>query len=297
MKRHVLLVLFTATLLTACSSHSGKHRSSSIVDLLYGKEQVITEREQQIELSLPLTVGVAFVPGADGHEFPSEAELQSAAESVRQKFAQEAAIKRIQVIPSYHLKGRRGFDSVAELGRLYNIDVLALISYDQVVNQASNNRSFWYLTVVGAYLVDGQQANIHTFTETAVFDLRSRQLLFSAPGYDQRKLSSNLSDVDRQIRVAQAESFSASVEQMNGNLTVALEQFKEDVREDGRATIQPKQRAKIADQAAYSNGGSVKYAAGSLPELVIFGALLLIVLRFTTRKMSGWLQSLNSKSK
>ena len=282
-------------LLLGCSNYGGNYRSSSVVDLVYGKEQGPLTTTDTISLQVPLSVGIAFVPSANGHSFPSEMELLAAADEVRQHFANEKGVKRIQVIPSYHLRGRQGFDRLAELGRLYQVDVMALISYDQVVNESTNSKSFWYLTVVGAYLVNGNEASVQTFMETTVFDLHSRHMLFSAPGYDKRTRSSNMSNTERDTRSSQSASFHAAVTQMTGNLAVSLEQFKKDIREDGRVDIKPRVRpTKPAEAAA---GSSPVTLGGALPEFVILGALCLVLLRFGLRKSQRLLSAVKMKSK
>lgn len=282
-------------LLLGCSNYGGNYRSSSVVDLVYGKDQGPLTNTDSISLQVPLSVGIAFVPSSSGHSFPSEMELLAAAEEVRQHFANEKGVKRLQVIPSYHLKGRQGFDSLAELGRLYQVDVMALISYDQVVNESTNSKSFWYLTVVGAYLVNGQESSVQTFMETTVFDLNSRHMLFSAPGYDKRTQSSNMSNADRDTRISQSTSFQAAVKQMTGNLAASLEQFKNDIREDGRVDIKP--RVRPAKPAEATGGSSPVTLGGALPELVIIGALCLVLLRFGLRKMQRLLAAAKMKSK
>ena len=291
----VLLASLCFGLMQGCANYGGNYRSSSVVDLVYGKDQSPLTTTDTISLKVPLSVGIAFVPSNIGHSFPSEMELLAAADEVRQHFATEKGVKRIQVIPSYHLKGRQGFDSLAELGRLYQVDVMALISYDQVVNESTNSKSFWYLTVVSAYLVNGQEASVQTFMETTVFDLHSRHMLFSAPGYDKRTQSSNMSNADRDMRISQSASFQAAVKQMTGNLAVSLEQFKNDIREDGRVDIKP--RVRPAKPAETTGGSSPVTLGGALPEFVIVGALCLVLLRFGLRKMQRLLAAEKMKSK
>ncbi|MEQ1704159.1 MAG: Ig-like domain repeat protein, partial [Ilumatobacteraceae bacterium] len=51
----------------------------------------------------------------------------------------------------------------------YGLDVIALVSYDQVAHSAETTSSFLYWTIVGAYVVKGNKNDVQTFVDTAVF--------------------------------------------------------------------------------------------------------------------------------
>ena len=60
--------------------------------------------------------------------------------------------------------------------------VVALISYDQMQYADATGWSLLYWTLVGAYTVQADRYDVLTAVETAVFDVRSRQLLMRAAG-------------------------------------------------------------------------------------------------------------------
>jgi len=279
----LLLAFVTAlVVLTGCSNHSRSYRSNSLVELLYGNspEQTLS-RSQTIELPVPLNVGLAFVPGNDSSEFPTMTQLAAASERIKAQFAADPAVRRIQLIPSQRLQGLKGFDSLAELGRLYQVDVLALVSYDQVMQQDYNKASLLYLTLVGSYLIKGNEGSVQTFMETAVFDIRSRQLLFTASGHDVRGDTSTEVNAGKVFGNLQATGFSAATDQMSAQLQTALAGFKHDLKDDQRITV----KSRVVGGYGQHNGGG-----GSLPESLIALAVLLIA----GRSLMNWLDRIRN---
>jgi len=61
------------------------------------------------------------------------------------------------------------------------------VSYDQVQFTDRNALSVLYRTIVGAYVIHGDQYDVQTLVDASVFDVRSRKLLFRALGMSQVK--------------------------------------------------------------------------------------------------------------
>ena len=68
---------------------------------------------------------------------------------------------------------------------MFGVDIMALVSYDQIHFTDSNAMAMLYWTIVGAYLVHGDEYDIKTLLDISVFDVASRKLLFRAPGVSQ----------------------------------------------------------------------------------------------------------------
>lgn len=67
------------------------------------------------------------------------------------------------LVPDYYLAIHpgainQGLSGLEGVQRLYNLDLLALVSYDQVNYVADNKWSLGYLTIVGAYVLKGKRA-------------------------------------------------------------------------------------------------------------------------------------------
>src|SRR5262245_64811183 len=167
--RHVLLGLAFTLLLTGCDvfepwrchghCQSSARSSSSLVSFLYPSGAVLPAENSIPQLRLPVRVGIAFIPestsgGAVGLEAARREEIL---ERIRKRFADRKFVSQIVVIPDYYLRGRGGFESLAGVQRLYSVDVLALVSYDQVTYRDQNDWSLTYMTIVGAFMFKGSQ--------------------------------------------------------------------------------------------------------------------------------------------
>ena len=119
-------------------------------------------------------------------------------------------IDRIEVIPSSYLKGGQGFSTLEQVSRLYDVDIIALVSYDQVSQTLENNAAFLYLTIVGLYVIPGNENTVQTFVDTAVFDVKSRKMLFRAPGVNKVEQRSTAVGIDETLNEQSQGSFKLS---------------------------------------------------------------------------------------
>jgi rhombotail lipoprotein len=231
-----VLALPALLALGGCASmvdHGGKRQAGSIVDYLYPDAKEPPSLAPAVtRLRLPVRVGIAFVPGGGYGAGPQEAAKQQLLERVRNAFQQYDYIGSIEVIPSTYLRPRGGFDNLDQVARMFKVDVIALVSYDQIRFNDTNRLAVLYWTVVGAYLIKGDQYDVQTMVDAAVFDVRSRKLLFRAPGTSQVKGSATLAGYGREVRGAQSDGYLQAVEQMIPQLQTQLASFKERAKAD-----------------------------------------------------------------
>jgi rhombotail lipoprotein len=237
MKRFLTLFFVLALLaLGGCASifdHGGKRQAGSIVDYLYPDAKEPPKMEPTVtRLRLPVRVGIAFVPGAGRGAGPQEAAQAQLLERVKASFSQYDYIGSIEVIPSAYLRPRGGFDNLDQVARMFNVDVIALVSYDQIRFNDTNRLAVLYWTVVGAYLIKGDQYDVQTMVDAAVFDVRSRKLLFRAPGTSQVKGSATMAGYGKEVRGAAADGYVQAVDQMIPQLQTQLASFKERAKSD-----------------------------------------------------------------
>lgn len=242
-KNRILMCLVAiAMVLQGCSSfwglYSGQSRrgvSSSLVDYLYPDGEEPPPYSDAIpQLNLPLRVGLAFVPSRYESHTPALSETAKAQllENVRANFLDRDYIAHIEIIPDTYLRGSRGFTGLEQLGRLYQLDSIALVSYDQVVSSEDTTASFLYWTIIGAYVIKGSQNEVQTFVDTAVFDIPTRRLLFRAPGLDKDSSKSTLIGLPEEVREARVASFERAMANMTANLATELDRFEQRTRED-----------------------------------------------------------------
>ncbi len=235
-------VLASSFLLAGCSafwqlgesSDTREGVSSSLVDYLYPKGEVPPQQEALLpRLELPLRVGIAFVPGRHSSDaMISEATRTQLLNNVKAEFVERDYIAHIEVIPDTYLRSGSGFDGLQQVARLYGVDVMALVSYDQVAVSEDRKSSFLYWTIVGAYVVKGTENEVQTFVDTAVFDVKSRKLLFRAPGTNTLQKGSTAIESGETVRKSRTESFAAAVSDMTVNLTAELERFETRLQEE-----------------------------------------------------------------
>jgi rhombotail lipoprotein len=180
----------------------------------------------------------------------------------------------IVIIPDYYLRVGRGYEGLAGVQRLYNVDVMALVSYDQVTHLDENEWSIGYLTIVGAYVLRGNRHDVSTLVDLAVVDPASRSLILRAGGVDNRAGTATLINTDRLTREAGLAGFSAATDRMIDHFDAALVRFEGDVK-SGKAEV------KVVHKSAYAGSGQSGGGAVGWPEVL---ALLLVL---ALRPMSG----------
>lgn len=252
--RYALLALFAA-ILAGCGSMTGNHanrQSGSVVDYLYpdAKEAPVMQPTVTV-LRTPVRVGIAFAPGHAATL--SETEKLWLLEKVRSSFSQHQYIGNIEIIPSTYLRPRGGWSNLEQAARMFNVDVVALLSYDQVTFNDTNRLAVLYWTIVGAYLIKGDRYDIQTMVDASVFDVKSRKLLFRAPGTSQVKGSATMAGYGEQARLAQTEGYNKAVDQLIPALQTELANFKERIKSD--ASYQ------VVDRDGRRGGGSVGWLA------------------------------------
>jgi rhombotail lipoprotein len=220
-----------------CDPHcrSGSSSSSSLVEFLYPNKNEPPEHDTVPELHLPLRVGLAFLPshGEAALDAAHQAELL---ERIKQRFKTRHFVNEIVLIPDYYLAGRRGFEGLQGVQRLYGVDLMALVSYDQTLHEDNNQWSLGYFTIVGAFVLNGDRHDLSTLVDLAVVDPGSRSLVLRAGGWDVRHGSSTLINEDRDSRDASIESFGAATNQMIDHFDAELTRFEAEVR-SGNANV------------------------------------------------------------
>lgn len=264
-KRTFVLLLLAPWVLSGCALFGGSSRaenraSSSLVEFLYPSGRTPPREDSIPELRLPLRVGLAFLPSKNGSTEGLEAARREALlERIRARFVDRKFVSRIEIVPDYYLKSAsgipglttvNGFDGLAGVQRLYNVDVMALVSYDQVTYRDENNWSLGYLTIVGAYVLKGNRHDVTTLLDLAVVDPVTRSIVLRAGGTDTRHGNTTLVKESSEARESRGKGFSGATDQLIDNFDAALTKFESDVRA-GKANVRV-----VSKQSQQSNGGA-----------------------------------------
>lgn len=270
-----IITLVLATFLSGCiTNRTQRGVSSNLVNYLYPEGQLISHQNDRLPvLNLPLKVGIAFIPESrrDYSFTLSEVEKQKLLSQVAARFKADKAILSIQIIPEVYLRQGRGFVTLSQVASLYDVDVMALVSYDQVAINELNNFSLAYWTIIGAYVIPGESTEFQTFVDTAVFDITTKKMLFRAPGIHSDHRLHTAVGFEKANRKMRSEGFSIASQKMTENLTKELDEFKRKVK--GGEVAKVKYRKGFSS----GNGGGGSVGWGGM-------LILILLLGFTKSK-------------
>ncbi len=234
-------------LLASCAGQQTRSRSS-VVDYLYpGKEEAAIEAAIPV-LHVPLKVAIAFVPeqrrdsrgrniwtGRATLKGLTEVDKNQLLEKVAENFRAYDFVSDIEVIPSAYLTAGGSFQNLDQIRTMYGVDVIALVSYDQVQFTDEGMLSLTYWTLVGAYVIAGEKNDTSTMLDTVVYDIPSRKMLFRAPGTSRIKGRATPVNLSEELRADSLKGFHQAVTAMIGNLDRQLQRFKEKLKRNPEA--------------------------------------------------------------
>jgi rhombotail lipoprotein len=238
-----IAALLAVVLLSACSLFDAatfreprQAGSTSLVDYLYPGEQPPPASEPpQVKLRLPLRVGLAFVPEAPGGTFGlSDARKSALLDEVRTAFADRPFVEDIVVVPESYLRRGGGLKELQQLARLQGLDVMALVSYDQMIATDERPLALTYWTIVGAYIVPANTNTAETFIDIAVVDPATGRLIVRSPGRSSLKADSTLVAVKGSLRELASEGYTQAMRDMVANLDRELVALQERLKHDPR---------------------------------------------------------------
>ena len=258
-----ILALGALALIAGCAifNANNHHEASSVMAYLYPKRSNGHVDIPTIPvLSLPLRVGVAFVPeqmNRQGGNFISwenerftEKQKIALMKQVSDSFKKYSFVQSIELIPSSYLTPQGSFENLDQLRAMFNVDVIALLAYDQAQFNDEGLASITYLTVVGAYVVHGERNDTRTMMDAVVYDIASRKLLFRAPGISQIKASASLVNLNEGLRDDSEHGFELAATNLVANLQDELAQFKDRVKSSP-------EEFKIETKPGYAGAGAV----------------------------------------
>lgn len=255
---HMNKILLIFATLIATSGCSGLYQqeetvSSSLVNFLYPDSENYQKYQPSTpHLTLPINVGIAFVLSSNYSKLAlSSKRKYELLSKVKAELSELKYVNRIEIISDSYLKKGGGFDNLKQLSRLYDVQVMALVSYDQVARNSQNNAALLYWTIAGMYLIPGNNNSTQTFIDTAVFDIDSSQLLFRAPGLSSVDTLSTAVGIDDTLHENSNEGFDLAVTDMVKNLNSEIESFKVRIKEE--------KVAKVSYSKNYSGGGSTNW--------------------------------------
>ncbi|MDB6028756.1 MAG: rhombotarget lipoprotein [Verrucomicrobiales bacterium] len=265
------LIMSLTLLTTGCSTFTDEfifqnnrkqHQANNLFQYLYPNKGEHIDTPSIPVLSLPLRVGIAFVPdcahSGNSQLAPlSESKKMELMKEVSKDFKAMPFVKSIELIPTTYLAPEGGFANLDQLRTMYDIDVITLISYDQVQFTDHSLWSVSYWTVVGLYVVQGERNETRTMLDAAVYDIASRKMLFRGPGISNIKASATPFNLERELRENSEKGFASASTNLVTAIHTQLDEFRDRVRSSP-------EEYKIVHKKGYTGGGSMGSAELSL---------------------------------
>jgi rhombotail lipoprotein len=254
--------------------------NSSAVDYLYPGKSRPVEVPSVPVMSIPMKVGIAFVPesrpqrartpfqtfmgslASDGapRAVLTERQKTELMQKVAGYFRNYPFISGVEIVPSAYLKPGGSFDNLDQIGAMYGVDAIALLGYDQVQFSDQGAGSLLYWTIVGAYVVKGEKNTTETMMDAVVYDIKSRKMLFRAPGVSKVKGSATPVNQSEELRRDSEEGFRTAAVDLILNLDDQLISFRDRVKREP-------ERYKVVQQSGYRGGGSLGWVFAALVAL------------------------------
>lgn len=265
-----LLLVLIAIAVTGCAHLYGRNRqgqNASVVDYLFPKGAQEVEPTAIPTLNLPVDVGIAFVPTTthERHQGQALTEERKARllEDVAKEFRAYKFVRKIEIIPTAYLRPGGSFANLEQISKMFGVQVVALVSYDQMQFTDEDFVSLAYWTLVGAYVIEGEKNDTQTLLDAVVYDVASRKLLFRAPGTSRIEARSTPVNLAEELRDDSNKGFEQAATNLVTNLKTELASFQEQVRKSP-------EEVKFVHRPGYTGAGSV--------DPVQLSALLLLAL-------------------
>jgi rhombotail lipoprotein len=271
---HGTLVVLISALCAGCASSTMLQRRSSALELLYPKGKA-AEPPRDVVLQVPLRVGLTFTPSAHGDygQLPAQ-QQQEILRRVAAAFKESRSVRGVEVLPSNYLRLSSGFESVAQVSTALDLDVMALVSYEQKqFSDTDRLRSLAYWTVIGIHLVKGEKNQTHTLMDVVVYDVPSRTLLFRGAGESVIKGRAAPIGLGEERRNSSAAGFDRAADDLIANLKTSFAEFSKQaatgtVRGPGTPAIQIARAADPTPGAGHSGAGAFGFL-----ELAVIGLI------------------------
>jgi rhombotail lipoprotein len=148
---------------------------------------------QPTSLPVPARIALAFVPEANAKG--SQAAMASWAtgplpetfkakvlENLANAFRGESYVGNIECVPAFYLGGHTAPEFVASVRATFNVEAVALVTYDLQHFNRVNGWALTYIALVPALFVPGNELSSHLYLDTAVYWSENAALLFRAAG-------------------------------------------------------------------------------------------------------------------
>jgi rhombotail lipoprotein len=177
--------------LSGCG-HYTTQRTSNILTYLYPGEAQPVEISNTASpnIPLPMKLGIAFVPESRTTTGRGDTKIEPLTEKHKMEMMHELSstlrqypyIAGVEEIPSTYLKVGGSFPNLDQIRTMTGVDVVGLVSYDQIQFTDHGLISLLYWTGIGWYFVPGEKNDTNTMMDAALYHVPTRKPLLRATG-------------------------------------------------------------------------------------------------------------------
>jgi rhombotail lipoprotein len=221
--------------LSGCG-HYTTQRTSNVLTYLYpGETQPVEISSASLpNIPLPLKFGIAFVPESRTITSGSNAKIEPLTEKYKMEMMHELStqlrqytyIAGVEEIPSTYLKVGGGFLNLDQIRTMTGVDVIGLVSYDQIQFTDRGLLSLLYWTGIGWYFVPGEKNDTKTMTDVALYYVPTRKPLLRATGQSGVYHYSTPMNQSQNLRADSEDGFKEALDMLAANFKEQLEILK-----------------------------------------------------------------------
>jgi rhombotail lipoprotein len=181
--------------LSGCG-HYTTQRTSNLLTYLHPGETQTVEASKDIartslpNIPVPIRLGIAFVPESRTITSGGNIKIEPLTEKFKMEMMREltaqlrqySTFAGIEEIPSTYLKVGGSFANLDQIHTMTGVDVIGLVSYDQVQFTDRGLVSLLYWTGIGWYFVPGEKNDTNTMMDAALYHIPTRKPLLRATG-------------------------------------------------------------------------------------------------------------------
>ena len=226
--------------------HYTTQRTSNILTYLYPGETHPVEISNSAppNLPLPMKFGIAFVPesrtssGGDAKIEPlTEKHKMEMMHELSSKLRQYPYIAGVEEIPSTYLKVGGSFENLDQIRTMTGVDVIGLVSYDQIQFTDRGLVSLLYWTGIGWYFVPGEKNDTNTMMDVALYHVPTRKPLLRATGQSGVYRYSTPMNQSQNLRENSENGFKEALSMLADNVKEQLDILKSHVVRGSAASL------------------------------------------------------------
>lgn len=261
--------------LTGCMAAMNTGQRSgrgSAMDFLYPKtkdgESAFKVPTVPASLQVPMKVGLAFAPEESAWQHLEPVLQDGMLDQVAKKLGGYPFIEKVVIIPPVYLQRGGGFGNLRQIKTLFGVDVIGLVSYDQIANTSENAGGFFYLTIIGRYFIPGNSHSVRTLMDLLLLDPTTETLLCRAAG--ESELSGATPDAfsDQRVGELSREGYRKAIPPLLADADAQFTRLRDDIQSGRRTDV------KLAVKPGYDKEKLGGWGAGD-PWLLAAAAALL----------------------